>query len=626
MDPSEERRKTPRSKANSFEKRKRGIYITAGSIALVLIGIVLQFYIFRTDYINAFGPDSKTQQWATRKLANYSFDAIDSLNNLHRLETAALLYSSKKIPIGTLTTKRRQMIAMMDHFQVNTDLWKELHHIESYDEAFNDANAFIEMVHQFELGNVEIDPVIESAETAIASWGLFKTESAQLEFTLRDNMERTLKAFLPIVESSFFGSYFLLGLCIILFAIGFVAGNQLINTQHRQYKRFELLISSISHDLGSPLHSIQSASSLLAGKLSPADRRKYTNMLNTSIKTVTRLVGDIVLAPQGIAPTLQLTYIDFEKWFLEFFTAYQERAARKGLDLTFTIDIHNMLVQIDPERMAQGVGNLLDNAIKYTDKGSISVSVKLRTQELQDHKRQLVVKVRDSGDGINAADLERIFRPFERAVPVDHVQEHGMGLGLSIVKRMAESYGGSITVESTVGAGSTFKLTLPVKTEVLENSVPWVQASEFGEVGIDESNDVGTKEILIVDDDPSISALIVGVLKEATFRVDTVNNGAEALAKIADEPYKVIITDIQMPGLSGFELARTIRTIVKDPPYIIGMTAARKDLANDPKAVVFDSTLVKPFNEEELLSEIEKGMKKGGKVSPNQSGWGALSR
>lgn len=625
MLPNGERRSKKRLNSNSFDTRKRWLIITAVALSAVFIVISLQFASLWLSYQRTLGPNSRTQEWVDRKLINYSLDSVNALNALQRLETAVLLCSTKQISVESLTLRRRQLLAMMDHFKPGSKLWNELRNIESYDEAYLDANAFIEAVQQYELGKVDVHEVITLAETSINSWALFKTESTQQEFSLRDNMEASILSFRPLAESAVPVIVILICLSAILIVLGFYSVSTLIKTQHRRYRSFELLVASISHDLNSPLQAIQSAGSLLGNRLSPSDRRKYSAIVNTSIKRLTRLVRDISLAAQGANGELQLAYIDFEKWVSEFIIPYKESATKKGLELTLKLDVQNVMVEIDAERVAQSIGNLLDNAIKYTTKGAISVSIRLRSHEVAGHRRLLVVRVQDTGSGISESDFDRIFKPFERAVPIGHPQEHGMGLGLSIVQRLAKSHGGTVSVKSKVGVGSVFKLTLPVNTKMVEASTPWKKQSNFDEDVEQISQPSMVKEILVVDDDADISATIVGILHEAGFAVDTAHDGVEALASMADHSYRVVITDIQMPGLNGFELARAIRSLVgRSTPYIIGMTAKQENLASDPKAGVFNGTLSKPFDEEELIYLIEQGMDGDQKATRGSSVWGGV--
>ncbi len=620
-----DRRQKPRSKANSFANRQRFVFIVAGIIAVIFILINLQFLKIWTNYKATFGPTSQAQIWLNRKAVNYSLHTYDALNSILRLELACIRYSVNQTSLENLDAQRRQTIAMMDHFLPNSVLWKEMRMIESYDEALKDVLAFIEIVQEFEQAKVAVSEVTTSANKALSSWGLLKTESVEQEFSLRQEMDRTISAFRPVADGTVSIFLFLSILSVLFYVLGVYSVWRLLIIEHRRYRRFELLVASVGHDLRSPMQAIQSASSLLSNAISASERRKYSSIVNSSIKTLARLVDDIALAPQGKSHVLQLVYVDLEEWFLEFISLYQDNAAAKGLQLIPNIEVGKVLVEIDPERMTQSVGNLVDNAIKYTTKGTIWVRIRLRTQEDSDHKRQLVIKVKDTGAGINASDRVRIFRPFERAVPAGHEHEHGMGLGLSIVQRMAKSYGGAITVQSEVARCSLFKLTLPVRTRAKENSDIWQASTDPARLETAQLQAVlGAKEILVVDDDPNICAAVVGILHEAGFAIDTACNGNEALAKIAEDSYRVIITDIQMPGMNGFDLAKTVRSGNTLNPFLIAMTAYTTTLADDPRSKVFDGILSKPFDEEKLISLIEKAMESDANA-PWQSDWGGFS-
>lgn len=609
MLPFGERRANRRSKANSFRARRQWIFITAGGIAVVFLFVSLQFYSLWADYKTAFGLESQTQTWIDRNLVDHSIDAVDTLNTIHRLEVAALRYSLKQIPVDSLATTRHQLSAMLLNFAEGGLLWQEMRMIGSYDDAFADANAFVEKVRQFELGNATIEAVTKSGETAIGRWSMFKMEALEQEVALRGGMERAVKNFRPIADSSVLMFFVLALLAGILYVVGVYAVYKLLDIQHRRFLRFEFLVAAISHDLRSPLQAIGHANFLLSSAASMARRDKCIGIIATSVKTLTRLVDDIDLAQQGNAHALQLSYVDLRGWLSEFMPAYLDKAASKGLELTHRIEIENVLVEIDPERMTRSLGNLIDNAIKYTSSGSVSVSVRLREQEDRDGRRHLVFKVRDTGPGIRTADQTRIFMPFERGQPTgwEQANSSGMGLGLSIVQRMAKSYrGGFVTVQSELGNGSVFKIDIPVRTRVDLDSLPphpVIDSQYF--------TDENTKEILVVDVDPEVCASLVEILQDAGFSADTASDGAEALRMLSDHAYKVVITAIEMSNMEGFQLASSIRSILQPIPYLIAITASTSALSEDPRAAVFDGVVSKPLDEIKLVTLVEQGVERG---------------
>lgn len=618
----------PASSVASFQKRQLFVFVVVGIIAVIFILINIQFYKIWTGYRAAFGPASQTQVWLDRKPINDSLDTLEILSALRRLESACLKHSLHQVSLNELQTQRQAVGTAMDNFLSVRSVLQEKATVKSYAPAVRDAASFIKAVGAFEAGQINLSQVTASADTALLSWGHFKTESVEQDLLLRDHMERSISAFRPMADST--GTIFLIlsFLSVLFFVIGVYSIWQLLIIQHRRFRRFELLVASISHDLRSPMQAIQSASSLLSTAISVSERRKYANIVNMSIRTLARLVDDIALAPQAKSQVLHLSYVNLSDWYEDFITLYQDKASAKGLQLHCHLATDNVLVEIDPERLSQSVGNLLDNAIKYTSKGSIWLRVRLRTQEDKNHKRLLVIKVKDTGPGISPKDQSRIFRPFQRAVPLGQEHEHGMGLGLSIVQSMAKSYKGSIAVQSELGRGSLFKLTLPVRTRSAANTdMPAdAECTDPARLEADAPPDrPGSKEILVVDDDLNICTSVVGVLHEAGFAVDTASNGQEALEKMAQNAYRVMISDIQMPGMSGFDLAKTVRELSDSAPFLIAMTAYTQTLADDPRSKVFDGILAKPFNEENLILLIEKAMESDPKNTA-YSEWGALKR
>lgn len=622
--PSTIERRFSSSTRTAFTRQRRIILGVATGIAVAIILLNVQIYSGWTNYKTAFGSNSPPQQFVDRQLLNFSLDIVDALYAIQQLESTALRYTINQTSLQILEAQRRHTISVLDRFKPSTAKWSEMRSIESYDKALKNANTFVDAVHDFELGVIEIDSVIASAGNAKDSWLILKTECIKMEVGLRDGMGKIITDFHTMANKTWSIIIFLSVISALLFATGLYVILMLVTVQHRRFRKFELVVASIGHDLRRPLQSLQSVSDLLCSAISTTERIKYSGIVNTAIKTMSRLVDDIVLAPQGRSYELQLVYIDLSKWFHEFISGYQDSAKSRGLQLTTTIDIGNMLVEIDPDRMTQSLGNLVDNALKYTGKGSVSVNIRLRTQDNDDHKYLLVVMVRDTGVGIARSDQERIFRAFERADNTGSVL--GMGLGLSIVKRMVESYpGGSIDVQSTVGQGSTFKLILPVRIRDKYSASSNDEVAESSQFGADRQQSISSvKEILIVGDDPYICKAMVGILREAAFAVDTAANGPEALLKLANGAYKVVISDIKMPGMNGFELANLIRSNVPDPqPYLIGMTASSNALGEDPRAKVFNGLLSKPFDEEKLILLIEQAMEGDSKI-PGQTDWGSL--
>ena len=371
----------------------------------------------------------------------------------------------------------------------------------------------------------------------------------------------------------------------------------------RMSARFELLVASIGHDLRSPLQVIQSSLALIERSTSTAQRVQRIQTAQFAAKTVGRLVDDILSIARGQSLSFGSQPVDIKQWFEQFMSTFSAKIASKNLVLHTHFDVTPAYVAIDPDRLSQCVGNLLDNAIRYTDAGQIEVSIELDgpADELALHELRVIVA--DTGRGIALADHARIFEPFERVTT--HNSPPGTGLGLSIVSNLAQGLGGTISIASEPAVGSTFTLKLPVHlSKPPEAPAPIVKRPVGHVTGATKSNN---PEILVLDDDLDICRNVVDVLREAGFATDSAHSAEEALRMLEHAPYKVVLTDIQMPGLDGFEFAHLLR-LADNPPHLIAMTAYVEGFQTDPRSKYFQGKLKKPFNEDSLLTLISAAL------------------
>ena len=274
-------------------------------------------------------------------------------------------------------------------------------------------------------------------------------------------------------------------------------------------------------------------------------------------------------------------------------------AMEKGLELTCEVAaaVPDRLLG-DPLRLRQIVLNLLGNAVKYTDQGSVRLLVGGSTA-LTPGKVELRVDVIDTGIGIPKDKLASIFDEFVQADSSITRRYGGTGLGLAIAKKLVELHGGRIWVESEVGRGSAFHVELPVETA--ENEVSGAAVPSNG--GQDRPI-----HILVVEDNPVNQQVVAGLLGKRGYRASAVNNGLEALAALETATYDLIFMDVQMPELDGLETTRLIR---QDKRWltlpIIGLTAHAMD--GDRKrclAAGMNDYIAKPARLNTLLEIVRK--------------------
>ena len=591
---------------------KRWLTVSAASSILILFGLIAyQFASTWKDYNEHLGASSATESWLNRKLISYkSIDSYDMLLALRRLEAATLRYSVGNMSQKDLSDQRKQVASMFVHFAPGSIFYKDfLVDYPSFDSAYQSTLTFLNTAQKFEDRLQTIDVVLESADAALGDWMMFTQDTIRVEIELRDGMENTIISFRPLAERTFWIISILLSLFAAASLAAIYAGWGLIKGEQRRFSRFELLVSSVGHDLLSPLQAIQGAGSLLATELSPEKRQRFAGIIRLSSQTLARLVGDILQISQDKALDIRPRAVHLEDLFNQIASAFEARVEAKGLAFRRNFQLQGAEVKVDPERLSQCVGNLLDNALRYTELGSVTLHCRLDLPGEELSAPHLIVEVSDTGLGIPIEDQSRVFEPFEQ---VQAVKKQGMGLGLSIVRNIVTVMHGEIRLESVHQRGSKFTITLPV--ELVQSSMAEAAAPVPAPVPQPQAVPAkpGGAAILVVDDDELIRISVVEILRGAGYSTDDAPSGEDALTKVLAGTYQAVVTDIQMGGMDGFELAQSIRQQKPARPYLIAMTAHTRNLGSGPKAAMFDGFLGKPFSAESLLEQLDKARGRAG--------------
>ena len=587
-------------------KRNRAVVMGLAAALAVLIALIsVQFDKSWRDYNAAFGAHSATQNWLGGKLNSYSQDAYDMLLSIGRIETSYARYGTSRNTLAELSEQRRQVSTMLSHFEPGTLVGQGLAQYDSFAPAYKSAADLVAIAKEFELGRTPIDAVSKAAGQATDDWMRLKRDAVSQEFQIREGMQKTIVQFQGIASRTLTVVVCLWLVSVAAFIAALLATWRLMSIGRRRFVRFELLVASVGHDLRSPLQAIQSAASLLAGTISAADRAKYAGVVKVSTGTLARLVDDILQLALNEKLSIELRPVAIEAWFYNFVANYKDRAQAKGLEFSAVCAVDFSHIQMDPDRLAQCLGNLIDNAIKYTLAGRIDVSLSSTQRPSLGQKGKLIILVKDTGLGIAKEDQARVFKPFERASEL--AGTHGLGLGLSTAAVMTEALGGHIKLNSKPGVGTCFSIDFPVV--IVDAASEAGESSPMADLAQETGGRVLRTEVLVVDDDAAIRASVAGILREAGLSVDTASSGSAALEKIQAQSYRVVLTDIQMPGCDGFELARHIR-LVEQAPAIIAMTAHIASLNTDGRRNLFDGILAKPFSDADLLDQIDLGMDK----------------
>lgn len=383
--------------------------------------------------------------------------------------------------------------------------------------------------------------------------------------------------------------------------------------EHASQAKSEFL-TNMSHEIRTPMNAILGLSGILSTS-SPLTARQseFISTLQVSARSLLSLIDDLLDISKIETEAFQLERIPFSVMseIDDVFRITSPLAAQKGLSFTKQIECQCIDKRVfigDPKRLRQILLNLVGNAIKFTENGTVRISVRCAEPEERGDMEKLFITVADTGVGIAPEKLDIIFDKFVQADLSISRKYGGSGLGLSITRRLAELMGGSVGVESTLGTGTEFTLTIPL--QIASSQVVLAQPGDQKYV-VSHDKIKDALPILLVDDyEPNL--LVAGTFLEQ-FGYEWVGaaNGFEAYEKFRDALFSLVLMDVQMPGMDGFEATERIRRLEKDNKLersaIIGMTAHA--LAGDRErclAAGMDDYIAKPFQPDELERLIRK--------------------
>jgi signal transduction histidine kinase/ActR/RegA family two-component response regulator len=354
-----------------------------------------------------------------------------------------------------------------------------------------------------------------------------------------------------------------------------------------------LYLERISHELRTPLNSVMGYAQLLEGAEDiPPSRRESIKVMRSSSEHLTDLIEGLIDMSKIEAGRLDLhrNEVDLFGMIEQLVHMFQIQAKAKNLELSFT---HQKklpkFVIADSKRLRQVLINLISNAIKFTQKGSVTVNLKYRNQVA-------FISVKDTGVGIKEADIESIKEPFVR-VTNDNYHTTGSGLGLAITQALIHCMGGDLNIKSKFGDGSTFNLSLMLPSAREIDYQPVMTEKILGYHG-------DTKSLMVVDDDINQRSLLVDVLTPLGFKVFTAADGASCLSMLDDCSPALFMLDISMPGMTGWQLAEKLRAKGIKVPIVMISAEAAEGLVQDTDAPLHNDYLVKPINITALLHTL----------------------
>jgi PAS domain S-box-containing protein len=404
-----------------------------------------------------------------------------------------------------------------------------------------------------------------------------------------------------------------------------VALNKAIEEAENANKAKSEFLANMSHEIRTPMNAVLGYTELLSSLLTDQTQKNYIESIKSSGRSLLTLINDILDLSKIEAGKLELEYdyVDSNFFFTEFERIFALKSAEKGIQ--FLVEIQSGTpagIYIDEPRLRQIVFNLIGNAIKFTHQGHVKLKVftenpqvitytKDKTEEFVD----LVIEVEDTGIGISKEIMEEIFDPFIQAR--DQKNIGGTGLGLAITRRLTTLMKGTISLKSELGKGSTFAVKIPE----IAYKKDFVNANI--KIHINPSDIIFEPSvILVVDDVEHNRSFIRDTLRNSNIKVIEADEGFKALEMAKKEVPDLIISDIRMPNMDGFELLERLKAVkkLKNIPVLAYSASVLKDQKERIHLSQFVGLLTKPVNITDLYLELMNHLKykEAGKGKPDQ--------
>ncbi len=365
-------------------------------------------------------------------------------------------------------------------------------------------------------------------------------------------------------------------------------------------------LATVSHELRTPLTAILGWSRMLLGaQISPDRRQRAIETIERNAKAQAQIIEDILDVSRIISGKLRVEFrpVGMREVLLAAMDAVRPTAEAKGIELTAALDADVGRIHGDPDRLQQVAWNLLSNALKFTSKGG-RVALRLFARD-----GFAEVEVSDTGSGIAPEFLPHVFDRFRQADSTMSRAHGGLGLGLAIVRQLVNVHGGSVSAASDgLGRGAVFRVRLPLRDDEEGPASDRPGPASADEPSAPDGPVLTGVRALVVDDEPDARALVAFMLETAGARVTTVGSAVEALELLVRTRPDVLVSDIGMPSVDGYELLRRVRALPPDgggATRVLAVTAyARAEDRASAQRAGFDGYVSKPVDLGALLAAV----------------------
>ena len=374
-------------------------------------------------------------------------------------------------------------------------------------------------------------------------------------------------------------------------------------------KKSEFL-ALMSHELRNPLNGVVGFTSLLMNTDLSRAQREHIKMIHSSGETLLGMIDEILDFNRldSNRPGLDETPFSMRRMIGEITDTFRIHSDSKNvaLRLDYPENVSDFVVG-DHQRIRQVLNNLIGNAVKFTEKGSVTIQLSEITSQ-EEGPLHFEIAVKDTGIGIEKEEADRLFAPFSQANQTIAGRFGGTGLGLVIAKNLSDALGATITLESEPGIGSTFSLNIPLKASTSE-AVLAKEAEDNADFPLNRFPSIPAKRILIAEDNTTNQRVVQQLLERLGHASRVAADGREAIDLLKKERFDVLLLDIRMPGIDGYEVARAVREgkcgLEERSLPIIAVTAhAMAEDREKTRKAGMDGHLTKPFDLEKLAQAL----------------------
>ncbi len=537
---------------------------------------------------------------------SHSYNDISETYLMMNNPGEAGIYAKKAIESATKYSNLNQLIYA-------SHLWSQC-----YYESGDYKNAYLKFQDYIQLKdslfNLQKSHQIESIKAQ------YETEKKEEQITLLNRQHQSEK-FRRNALAAFSGLILIIGILLINRQRLKTREQRLLYEKGQEVERTKSrFFANITHELRTPLTLILGPVEILKSRISKKENIQQLKVLEKNSNRLLDLINqllDLSKIESG-KMKLQSEPYDILKLVMRVSALFESLTNLKNIDLKVTSRLPNIVLNMDVAKIEKVLINLISNALKFTpENGSINITLDMEAGAKKTEEQFITIKIKDNGRGIPAQDLEFVFDQYFQSADTLNTEYTGTGIGLALTKELVELHGGTIAVQSESGQGAEFTVCLPQDLLIRDLAGKHLQIKEPGQIKIrdmvtSEAGEVPGAEagnqtlILLVEDNMEVSDYISSIIRDE-YNLERAKDGKEGVEKALQLIPDVVISDVMMPKMNGYELCEKLKSDERTSHIPVIMLTARGSTEDRIKGFEYqaDAYLVKPFHPKELLTRIE---------------------